>query len=679
MKRVIAICWYLLPLFPALSQTPRADSLWDTLRKHPQADTFRVNRLNNLTNEWGLRPSQYDSLANQALELARRLGYKTGAARALFTLGISAYAATRNDPAKRVEMARSQQQLDQAIRLAEESGDKRLLITMLLQLSASKRISNAEKKQALAYNQRALVLAQSLHDLQLISETQRMMGFYYNLAEGNYADALQWYFRAVATARQAHCQACELAAMRSIADTYTALNDYKQALRYLNQILTICRQSDNRATREVQFYSVSAMGNLYRMRGQYAAAVAAYEQAVQVRKVDYPVTTVAFFDRQLSAVYELQGRYKLAIFHAFRGLSQARQDHNNWAESVVSNTLSRAYLHTGQLDSALFYGRQSFQIAWQTHRKDYIRDASQTLAELYARQGNYSEAYRHQGLYYTYRDSLTNEEANRKATTAQFTYQIGQQESQIKLQAQTVRQQHFERNALLIGGVLLFVLASAVSAWLLNRARLRRLEEAQALRKQIAHDLHDEVGSTLSSISLLSGMVNTLIAQNRPESVTRAIQKINTDARQILESVDEIIWTINPGNDSLHRIALRLQEYAQPLMESKNIRFSLLADADADNVPISMDVRRNLYLIGKEAINNLIKYSEATQATLRFEYQKDQVKVMIEDNGRGFDPAQPSSRTGQASMQQRAKAMGGMLDVRSAPGNGTKLELVLNR
>ena len=216
----------------------------------------------------------------------------------------------------------------------------------------------------------------------------------------------------------------------------------------------------------------------------------------------------------------------------------------------------------------------------------------------------------------------------------------------------------------------------AVSAWLLNRARLRRLQEAQNLRQQIAHDLHDEVGSTLSSISLLSGMVNDLIARNRPESVERAIQKINTDARQILQPVDEIIWTINPGNDSLHRIALRLQEYAQPLMESKGIQFSFAVDPALGLLPVSMEVRRNLYLIGKEAINNLVKYSEATQATVRFSYVHKQLRVLIEDNGRGFDPAQPSLRTGQVSMQQRAKAMGGKLNVRSAPGEGTTLELM---
>jgi signal transduction histidine kinase len=92
-----------------------------------------------------------------------------------------------------------------------------------------------------------------------------------------------------------------------------------------------------------------------------------------------------------------------------------------------------------------------------------------------------------------------------------------------------------------------------------------------------------------------------------------------------------------------------------------------------------MDTRQNLYLLSKEAINNLVKYSEATQATLRFSYQKDQLKIVIEDNGRGFDVNQPSGRTGQTSMRQRASAMGGLLDIQSGLGQGTRLELIINR
>jgi two-component system, NarL family, sensor histidine kinase UhpB len=122
---------------------------------------------------------------------------------------------------------------------------------------------------------------------------------------------------------------------------------------------------------------------------------------------------------------------------------------------------------------------------------------------------------------------------------------------------------------------------------------------------------------------------------------------------------------------------LRLQEYAQPLMESQNIQFSFETDPTLTDLPISMEVRRNLFLITKEAINNLVKYSAATQATVRFGRQAGQLQVVIEDNGRGFDVKQASTRNGQTTMRQRAEAMSGSLVVESAPDTGTALRLLV--
>ncbi|QHV97807.1 sensor histidine kinase [Spirosoma endbachense] len=251
-------------------------------------------------------------------------------------------------------------------------------------------------------------------------------------------------------------------------------------------------------------------------------------------------------------------------------------------------------------------------------------------------------------------------------------------QQQVKFTQQEAERSPFRTNVLLIGAALLLLLGGSLSAWLLNQSKLHRVGEAQKLRKQIAHDLHDDVGSTLSSISMLSGYTNILLSQNQPESAQKMVQKIYTDARQILESIDEIIWTINPDNDTLHRIALRLQEYAQPLMESKNITFSFQMDAGLEEAPISMEVRRNLYLISKEAINNLIKYSQATQATICFEKKDGQLQVLIEDNGRGFVVDGPSQRNGQANMRQRAVSLGGTLAIESITGQGTRLQLIMN-
>ncbi len=344
----------------------------------------------------------------------------------------------------------------------------------------------------------------------------------------------------------------------------------------------------------------------------------------------------------------------------------------------VSFALGQHYLTHQNYRQAESYFLKSWKIARQLREPLDELDASEGLSKVYAKMHQYAKAYHFQMASTRLNDSLLSSKATQKTRDLLTKAETEKRDAQIKLLNEQKKRAQFQRNTWIAGTLLLLVLAAAISAWLLNRAKVRRLREAQTLRQQIAHDLHDEVGSTLSSISMLSGHTDTLLSQNKPEQAQQMVQKIYTDARQILESIDEIIWTINPGNDSLKRIALRLQEYAQPLMESKGIVLHFSAETSLDDYSVSMEVRRNLYLIGKEAINNLIKYSQATQATLRFELQKDQLRVLIEDNGRGFDAAQASFRTGQRSMKQRALAMGGTLAVHSMPGHGTRLQLIMN-
>ena len=246
-------------------------------------------------------------------------------------------------------------------------------------------------------------------------------------------------------------------------------------------------------------------------------------------------------------------------------------------------------------DKAQTYLKQALVLAEKENAKEEARTYSQALADLYSQQQQYKLAFEFQSQKNRLIDSAITANTNTEVQRLLVRYETEKKEARIKLlqqQAQLNRDQQerirFRTNALLVGAALLLLLGGSVSAWLLNRAKVRRLEEAQTLRQQIAQDLHDEVGSTLSSISLLSGMVNNLIAQNKPEPVERVVQKINTDARQILDSIDEIIWTINPGNDSLHRIILRLKEYAQPLMESKNITFTFESDMVSADLPVPM-------------------------------------------------------------------------------------------
>ncbi|MCX6270262.1 MAG: triple tyrosine motif-containing protein [Bacteroidetes bacterium] len=210
--------------------------------------------------------------------------------------------------------------------------------------------------------------------------------------------------------------------------------------------------------------------------------------------------------------------------------------------------------------------------------------------------------------------------------------------------------------------------------YLLIRNRFRQILKMERLRTRIATDLHDEVGSTLTSISILSEILGNKM-KNTPDG--KMIAEIHGSARKILEGIDDIIWLVNPTNDVFRNLELRIREYAIPLFESRNIDFNIHFDEKLSAVQLPMDVRRNIYLITKEAINNLIKYSQCTRADIHFTEYAGGFEMSVTDNGTGFDPEIQTGRNGLKNMRLRAEKIRGSLVINASPGRGSQIILKL--
>jgi len=222
--------------------------------------------------------------------------------------------------------------------------------------------------------------------------------------------------------------------------------------------------------------------------------------------------------------------------------------------------------------------------------------------------------------------------------------------------------------------VVLCLVSLQFLAYLLYRYRRNQMIRMENLRTRIASDLHDDVSSTLSSISILS----SLLAKKTDEpQISEMIGEIGNSARGMLEQTDDIIWAVNPKNDRFQDLGLRVREYAIPLLESKNIRFRIEYPESLAAVKIPMDVRRNLYLIAKEAVNNLIKYSECTTAEIIFSHEHSRIHLEINDNGKGFEASLPNSRNGIRNMTVRAERINARFSLDSEPGMGARIRVEL--
>jgi two-component sensor histidine kinase len=203
--------------------------------------------------------------------------------------------------------------------------------------------------------------------------------------------------------------------------------------------------------------------------------------------------------------------------------------------------------------------------------------------------------------------------------------------------------------------------------------RLRQAVQMRQVRNHIAADLHDEIGATLSGIGILSSLAQKNLDENHPSY--GLLGRINDDALSIGNTMDDIVWSINPKNDDLENILARMSRYAAELFDAKDIDYQIVIPENLKEVKLSMEQRRDVYLIFKEGVNNLVKYSKCKNALVEIKVSK-QFELLIRDDGNGFDTMIETSRNGLKNMKNRAGDLNGSLEIISEIGKGTSIELI---
>ncbi len=208
------------------------------------------------------------------------------------------------------------------------------------------------------------------------------------------------------------------------------------------------------------------------------------------------------------------------------------------------------------------------------------------------------------------------------------------------------------------------------------RIQLNRILELMRVRNKIARDLHDDIGSTLSTINIISGADDKKLNTDL-EHAKKMLKKISESSGTMIESMSDIVWSINPANDKFNNMTVRMREYAASVLEPKEINYSITADEGLLNVKVPIEKRKDFFLIYKEAINNLAKYSSATNADICLNPYKKGLVLSIQDNGKGFDAQNGRGGNGLRNMKQRAEQLGGKLTIVSIIQQGTHITLTV--
>ena len=207
---------------------------------------------------------------------------------------------------------------------------------------------------------------------------------------------------------------------------------------------------------------------------------------------------------------------------------------------------------------------------------------------------------------------------------------------------------------------------------------IEKEKEGEKVRQGISRDLHDNLGSTLSGIAMYSHMMDNQLKSGNYENAKTSVSVIQKSANEVVGKLSDLVWSANAGQDSLQQLLERLQQYGLEMCHAKNIQFNMLNDAPGRTFYLPPEHRYYIYLVAKEAINNAVKYSNASLLELKVKETTGVLEIAISDNGIGFNMDDIKKGNGLENMEKRMHEIGAVYNIYAKPGKGCIVSIQLN-
>ncbi len=220
--------------------------------------------------------------------------------------------------------------------------------------------------------------------------------------------------------------------------------------------------------------------------------------------------------------------------------------------------------------------------------------------------------------------------------------------------------------------ITLVALLIAAAVYVVFRYRINRLLELERVRTRIAADLHDDIGASLSHIAVVSEVAKRQLPE-ADSPLSKNLSVIARISREAVDSMSDIVWAVNPQRDHLYDLTRRMRSFASELLPARDIAFRFTAPPDEQDIRLGADVRRQLFLIYKESVNNLARHSDCQRAEIDMQIEGKQLVLRVIDDGKGFATGNGASGNGLKNMRKRAESLGGKVDILSTTGKGTTI------
>lgn len=455
-----------------------------------------------------------------------------------------------------------------------------------------------------------------------------------------------------------------------ISDVYAAQDQFATSILYLDKALVLYKKDEN--TQMIgQVYSDFA--DIYKQINRHDSAIMFYKLAIKIADSVQDLKNLSTYYADLTDLYINQGKYAEAEITAAKAIDHAKQQENDLQLSTAYNHLANLYLRQKKFDKAVDAGNAAYKLAAQEGNLLWQKESAEILAEGYNQIRDHAKAYQYLEISKDLNDSILRQRFDEEIAGLQTSFEIKGKDKEIQLlnKDKELQEQKLSRQKTLIAGaVVLMILLLIGIGLLVSRYRLRQRMKELQLRNEIAADLHDEVGSSLSSIHMLSEMASGNPAHDATQK--EILDKVSGYAKETMEKMGDIVWMIKPA--TREGLKERMHRFLHEMCNSRNITCTFVA-GELSQLKLNMQQRKGLYLVFKEAVNNAVKYSEAKNIDVIIKENDDKINMTIKDDGKGFDAGLNGKGNGLDNMKNRAGELGGQTKIESASGQGTMVTM----
>jgi len=622
----------------------------------------------------------------------------------------------------------------QALQLGLQLKDSFLIALTDFQLGQWELATN-RKEEALADFQKALSLRFEKDQSSYTAGVYNDLGYLYG-RKGEIDKQREWYFKAMRLYDRIRDSTGMAETLSNLSGSALELGNKKEAIAYARQALLI---REKRQDRESLALSYNNLSQIYLQADSMDQAIRFQQEGLRYAELSGSKKRLAQCYTGMSLLLNREGRNEEALGYEKKAMALCRETgdtgmlaHRCIAAAILSGALKDSAAAAGYFDEAA-------RLSLALDDKLNLRDLYLYRTVFYKERKDFYRAYENLKKYHAYKDSILNTETARNIAEIQARYEtekkdkaIGElkaserihqleiekqkaiisgnlaealrKENEIDLLSQAgelqnvkIAQQGVELDKralqaksreqelqlarlthnIIIGTVILLALMAAVvfSRWRLKK-KLQQQEALLEMRNDIARDLHDELGSTLTSIHILSQVSRNHLEKDRSRA-SSLLEKITEQSRQMQQSMSDIVWAIRSDNDKIENMMVRMREYLAQTLEARNISIRFEASEALLGHSFSMQQRKDIFLIFKEAVNNAAKYACCTMLEVSFRLNNDRILLEVTDNGVGFEPGKVRSSSGLNNMQVRSAGLDGHCDIRTGPGMGTTVLLNL--